>query len=88
MNFAVKQIQGEDDYAGSDNDDDAESSNDEDNNNKNFLDASKKFGVKALKTSAKKREDARQTGKQIDTEKVLKAARRVTGAAAASSDDD
>lgn len=28
-----------------------------------------------------KRDDARQTGKEIDSEKVLKAARRVTGAA-------
>ena len=30
---------------------------------------------------ASKRDDARQTGKEIDSEKVLKAARRVTGVA-------
>ena len=54
-------------------DDDASSDNDK------FIDSSKKFGVKSMKTA--KRDDARQTGKEIDSEKVLKAARRVTGAA-------
>ena len=45
VNLAVKQINGEDDYAGSDGDGD---SSDE---NEKFLDASKKFGVKALTQS-------------------------------------
>ena len=35
-----------------------------------------------------KREDARQTGKEIDADKVLKAARRVTGVADSDSESD
>ena len=81
VNLAVKQINGEDDYE--------ESDGEADSDHNDLFDTSKKFGVKTLKPS--KRDDARQTGKEIDAEKVLKAARRVTGAADSdeeSSDED
>ena len=81
VNLAAKQIRGEDDY----NDSDSSESNDEEDDGKNFIDASSnKFGVKSMK--APKRDDARQTGKEIDADKVLKAARRVTGAAESESE--
>ena len=74
VNLAVKQIKGEDDYSADSED---ASSNDENTEKKSkFVDASAKFGVKAMKTSSKV--DARETGKQLDADKVLKAARRVT----------
>lgn len=47
----------------------------------NFIDTKAKFGVKKLAVAKK------PDGKQIDEEKVLKAARRVTGAAEQSESD-
>ena len=44
------------------------------------MDAAAKFGVKAMKQVNKV--DARDSGKQLDAEKVLKAARKVTSNAA------
>lgn len=60
--MAIKQINGEDDYA---------SSSEE---KENFIDSKSKFGVKKMK------EAAFGEIKLLDAEKVLKAARRVTGA--------
>ena len=71
--MAVKEIKGQDDYANSDGDD----SSAEEGPTK-FLDSSNKFGVKALKASTM----AGGPDKEMDAEKVLKAARRVTGHAA------
>ena len=84
VNLAVKQIKGEDDYAGSD--DEGESSDEVNNSKKNIIDSSNKFGVKTLKPS--NRVDARETGKEIDADKVLKAARRVTGNEASESSEE
>ena len=80
VNLAVKQIKGEDDYAESDED------SDEEQKPKKFIDASSKFGVKALKT--KKAGDARDTGKELDADHVLRAARRVTGNVDSDQDSD
>jgi hypothetical protein len=66
--LAVKQIKGKDDYAESE--DDAVSSDEVPQ--KKFIDSSNKFGVKALST---KISDARDTGKVLDAERVMKAAR-------------
>ena len=74
VNMAVKEIKGQDDYAGSDGEGE---SSDEGNKKKNIIDSSNKFGVKAMKPS--KHTDARETGKELDADKVLKAARIVTG---------
>ena len=57
--------------------DDYQSSDEEDN----FVDAKSKFGVKKLKVGE------RADGKQLDEEKVLKAARLVTGGAESDSSD-
>lgn len=72
--MAVKQIKGEDDYA--DSDGDADSDNDQ-KKGQSFIDASSKFGVKTLKSKTSK--DARITGKELNSDQVLKAARMVTG---------
>lgn len=86
MNLAVKEIRGHDDFAESEGDGD--SSMDEDADKKaGIVDSSKLFGVKALKT-AKPTVDARDTGKELDAEKVLKAARKVTGGKDDSEDSD
>jgi hypothetical protein len=79
--LAVKQIKGEDDFAQSEGDAD---SSDEAPAQKKFIDSSNKFGVKALKS---KTPDARDTGKVIDSEKVMRAARQVTGRTAEESDE-
>lgn len=73
MNLAVKQIKGEDDYAESQGESD--SSGDEEKQSKKFVDSANMFGVKALKV----RPNAGGADKELDAEKVLKAARRVTG---------
>ena len=78
--MAVKQIKGEDDYAESA----GEADSSDEAPQKKFIDSTNKFGVKALKT---KMSDARDTGKVLDAEKVMKAARLVTGRPAEESDD-
>ena len=82
VELAVKQINGEDDYAESEND---QLSGDEKQQAK-FIDSANKFGVKSMKR--RDIQDARQTGKELDVDKVMKAARRVTAGKEASSDSD
>lgn len=76
----MKQIKGEDDYAGSDGEG---SSSDEGKAPTKFIDSANQFGVKALKSKP-----SGDTGKVLDAEKVLKAARRVTGAVDIEDSDD
>ena len=74
--MAVKEIRGEDDYSDSEemNDSDDEADN---KKQSKFVDSANLFGVKAHKSQ--KIADARETGKTIDSDKVLKAARKVIG---------
>ena len=81
----MKQIKGEDDYA--DSSDENSSSGDEAaaaETKKSFIDSQNKFGVKALKTKKSKADPE----KELDAEQVLKAARRVTGAAQSDQSDN
>jgi len=82
VNLAVKEIRGHDDFAESEGDGD--SSDDDTNKKAGIVDSSKLFGVKSLKPTI----DARDTGKELDAEKVLKAARKVTGGKDDSDSDD
>ena len=76
--MAVKQIKGEDDYAESN-----DSGDSEDQKPRKFIDASSKFGVKALKTKK-----TVETGKELDADHVLRAARNITGNADSDKDSD
>ena len=87
VDLAVKQINGEDDYADSDND---QLSGDEQQQaakgGNKFIDSANKFGVRSMKH--RDIQDARQTGKELDVDKVMRAARKVTAGKEASSDSD
>ena len=87
VNLAVKEMNNEDDYSGSEDDGDSEGEN-KPTENKKFVDSSNKFGVKSLKPKSKMMSAPALVGKEMDAEKVLKAARRVTSGTGKDSSDE